>query len=92
MNIPQITSIDNALKIYYTHPEMGNSEITSLFGRLSSATVSKLKKLAKKEMDKREIYSYGLHKVNTNAAYDAWGIDVADLEKRRKKLQALKLQ
>jgi len=91
MNIPQITSIDEALRIYYSHSEIGNKEITSLFGRLSSATISKLKRSAKEEMDKQDKLSYGMYKVNTNVAYSAWGIDVADLEKRRKKLQDLKL-
>ena len=92
MNIPQITSIDNALRIYYTHSEIGNKEIASLFGRLSSATTAKLKKLAKDEMMNREILSYGMYKINTGIAFDVWGIDVADLEERRKKLKALELQ
>ena len=92
MNIPQITSIDNALKIYYSHSEIGNKEIISLFGRLSSATTAKLKKLAKDEMISRDILSYGMHKVNTTVAYDVWGIDINDLEKRHKKLKTLELQ
>ena len=92
MNIPKISSIDNALRIYYSHPELGNKEITSLFGRLSSSTTTKLKKLAKDEMIKREVLSYGMYKINTCIAFDVWGIDVADLEKRRKKLKALELQ
>ena len=91
MNIPQITSINETLKIYYSNPEIGNKEIVSLFGRLSSATISRLKKSVKIEMDKRNILSYGLHKVNTGVAFDIWGIDVNDLEKRRKKLDDLKL-
>ena len=92
MNIPQITSIDNALKIYYSHSELGNKEIVSLFGRLSSATTAKLKRVAKEEMTKREKLSYGMYKVNTAVAYDVWGIDVDDLERRRKKLKSLELQ
>ena len=92
MNIPQIISIDNALKIYYSHSELGNKEIISLFGKLSSATTAKLKKLAKEEMIKQEKFSYGMYKVNTTVAYNVWGIDVADLERRKKKLKALDLQ
>ena len=91
MNIPQITSIDNALKIYYSHSELGNKEITLLFGRLSSATIAKLKKLAKEEMVKQDKLSYGMYKINTTIAYDAWGIDVMDLESRWKKINDLKL-
>jgi len=92
MNIPRITSIDEALRIYYTHSEMSNKEITTLFGRLSSATIAKLKKLVKEEMIKRDTLSYGIHTVNTGIAYDVWGIDVNDLEQRQMKLKALELQ
>ena len=92
MNTPQITSIDNALRVYYTHSEIGNKEITALFGRLSSATVARLKRSVKGEMSKKDICSHGLHKVNTSVAYAVWGINIADLERRRKKLKDLELQ
>ena len=91
MNIPQITSIENALKIYYKNSEIGNKEITDLFGKHSSTTIARLKKLAKDEMGRRDIASYGLYKINTNIAYMVWGIDVGDLEKRIKKLKELAL-
>jgi hypothetical protein len=92
MNIPRITSIDEALKIYYSNAEIGNKEIASLFGSLSSATITRLKKSVKVEMERRKILSYGMYKVNTGVAFDIWGIDVVDLEKRRKKLRELDLQ
>ena len=91
LNIPQITSIDAALKIYYQHSELGNKEIISLFGQRSSATIARLKKMVKDEMMKQDMLSYGMYKVNTNAAFSVWGIDVTDLEKRRKKLKELAL-
>ena len=92
MNIPQITSIDSALRIYYSHSEIGNKEIKLLFGNLSSSTVARLKRHAKEEMTRRDIFSYGMYKVNTAVAFDIWGINVTDLEKRRKKLKDLELQ
>ena len=91
MNIPAITSIDNALKIFYTHAEIGNAEIKALFGSLSSATVARLKAAVKTEMDRREMFSYGMYKINTTVAFDVWGLNAADLEKRRKKLKELAL-
>ena len=91
MNIPQITNINTALKIYYTNSELGNKEITDLFGRRSSATVSRLKRVVKDEMSIRSILSYGANKVNTDVAYDVWGIDVKDLEKRMRKIRELEL-
>ena len=30
--------------------------------------------------------------INTTVAFDVWGIDINDLEKRRKKLKTLELQ
>jgi len=91
MNIPKITSIDTALKIYYKNPEIGNGEIKALFGNLSSATVCKLKKSVKVKMNEHSAYSYGANKVNTAIAFEAWHINVVDLEKRREKLRKLDL-
>ena len=79
------------MKIYYNYSEIGNKEINELFGQHSSATVSKLKKMVKSEMDKQNTSSYGANKVNTSIAYSIWGINVIDLERRRKKLQELSL-
>ena len=91
MNIPSITSIENALKVYYNNSELGNKEVTALFGRRSTATVSRLKKIVKDEMAKKSILSYGANKVNTDIAFITWGIDVKDLEKRMKKIKELNL-
>ena len=91
MRIPTITSIENALKIYYENTEVGNKEIKILFGSCSTATISKLKKRVKEEMIKKEVYSFSAYKVNTTIAYDVWGIDITDLEKRLYKLKELSL-
>jgi len=91
MNIPPITSIDNALQIYYNHSELGNKEIKHLFGKRSSATIARLKKIVKADMIKCDISSFGRDKINTAMAFDIWGIDVKDLEKRRNKIKELKL-
>ena len=50
MNIPQITDIDTAIRIYYRYPEIGTKEITQLFKKHSKSTISRLKKLAQKYM------------------------------------------
>lgn len=91
MNVPPITSIENALAIFYNNSEIGNKEITALFGRHSSATVSRMKRAVKDEMYKRDVLSYRANTVNTEVAFSVWGIDVTDLEKRRKKLKELNL-
>ncbi len=91
MNIPSISSIENALIIYYENSEIGNKEIVKLFGNRSSATVSRLKRLVKLEMIKKEVPSFNANKVNTALAYEVWGIDIIDLENRRKKLKEISL-
>ena len=91
MNIPLITDIDTAISIYYKYPEISTKEIILLFNKHSKSTVSKLKKIAQKRMIEDDVYSHGMYKINTECAYRAWGIDVDDLEKRRNKLQNLRI-
>lgn len=91
MNIPEIAGIEDALRIYYNNSELGNKEITALFGRHSTATISRLKRIAKDDMAVNNILSYGANKVNTDTAYKVWGIDIKDLEKRMKKIRELNL-
>ena len=91
MYIPKITSIENALKVYYENAEIGNKEITALFGKRSSVTISRLKNLVKIEMLKRNMPTFNAYKVNTAIAYDVWGIDINDLENRIKKIKELSL-
>jgi hypothetical protein len=89
MHVPQISSLETALRVYYSYPEVGNAEITQLFGRHASDTIACLKKAAKDEMLKRGVPSYGAHKVNTTVAFEVWGLDPVDLEKRLAKLKKL---
>jgi len=91
MYIPSITNIENALKVFYENAEIGNKEIKTLFGSRSTATVSRLKRIVKAEMLKRGMPTFNAYKVNTAIAYDVWGIDIADLENRRKKIKELAL-
>jgi DNA-binding transcriptional MerR regulator len=73
------------------HLEIGNKEIKTLFGERSSATISRLKKAVKSEMNKQGMYSHSANKVSTVVAFQTWGIDVNDLEKRKQKIEALNL-
>ncbi|MCL2213200.1 MAG: hypothetical protein FWB93_05170 [Oscillospiraceae bacterium] len=76
--------------MYYEHPEIGNSEIEKLFGKRSSNTMSKLKKLVKDEMNSRGVASYNANAVNTKIAYEVWGLDITDLAERYRKLEELR--
>jgi len=91
MYIPSITSIENALKVFYENGEIGNKEMKCLFGKRSSATISRLKRLVKAEMTKRGVPTFNANKINTVVAYELWGIDVVELENRMKKIKELSL-
>ena len=88
VRMPQPTSLATAIQIYYKYTEIGNAEITDLFG-VNGQTVLKLKRLAKEQMDDNGVPSWNALKVNTKCAYQSWGLDIDDLEKRYEKLQKL---
>lgn len=91
VRIPIITSIENAIFIYYSRIEIGNKDITELFGNLSSATISRLKRKAREQMAIDGVKSWTGYGVSTESAYRAWNLDINDLERRYAKLKELKL-
>ena len=93
VRIPQIASIETAIRIYYEKIELKNADIMELFGmNLSRGKIVKMKEAAKEIMDEENILSYDATAVNTDAAYRAWGLNIDDLERRLKKLKAYGLQ
>lgn len=89
VRIPPITSLKTAIELYYSQTELGNADIEQLFGKHSSATVSRLKRKAKQKMIEQDTPVYNANRVNTEAAFEAWGLNITDLERRYKKLQEL---
>lgn len=89
VRIPQITSIDTAIRLYYEKPELTNKDIEALFGKLGKSTVAKLKNKGREQMVKDNVKVWNAQRVNTAAAYKAWGLDIDDLEHRHKKLKQL---
>lgn len=86
-----ITSIDTALRIYYSKSEIGSEEMLELFGEMCRSSLSLMRKPVLEVMAERGMKSFRQYTVNTEVAYEVWGIDVADLEKRRAKLIKLGL-
>lgn len=78
-----------ALELYYSVPEIGNKEIKYLFG-CGDTTAAKLKRAAKKKMIELGKNSWYPANVNIKIAYQAWNIDVSELEQNQKKLAELK--
>ncbi len=85
VNIPAVTSLKTALEIYYTKIQLNNADVAELFGNHAQSTISALKKVARDYMTENKIMLYNSRDVNTKAAYAAWGIDIAEIERRYKK-------
>ena len=83
---PDITT---AIRIFYSYTEIGNKQIEELFGKVSSRTQSLLKQKARAVMVERGKETANPFNVNTICAYDSWGLDVPDMEKRLTKLKKL---
>lgn len=90
VRIPQLKSIENAVQLYYTRSELSNGDIKMLFDVHSSATLAKLKALARERMADENISVWNSQNVNTATAYKSWGLDISDLEHRLKKLRELR--
>ena len=91
MKVKQIADIETAIRIYYQYPEIDNNQMRELFGKICSSTAARYKKAVKDEQIKRNVKTMCNNAVNTEVAYDVWGIDVVDLERRLKKLKSLGL-
>ncbi|MGN0670031.1 MAG: hypothetical protein ACI4JZ_05730 [Oscillospiraceae bacterium] len=88
VRIPQITSLETAIRLYYERNELSNKDIEVLFGKMSSGTVWKLKQKALALMQERNTPVWNAQRVNTEVAYEAWGLDIDKLEYRWKKLKS----
>ena len=77
----KITSIETAVQIYYTFPELGTDEVIRLFG-CSKATATRLKKRARDRQIREGIITFSDANVNTKTAYKEWGLDISELERR----------
>lgn len=83
--------IELAVKIYYEKISLKNADIKSLFGVTSNKTVARYKSEVIEYFAEGDINP--VHRDNTLdtwRAFEAWGIDINELEKRLKKLQKLK--
>ena len=89
--VPRITDLATAIKVYYENIELGSAEIRELFGDISNGKVTNLKNAVLKVMSERGIVHFGYRTVNTQVAYEVWGLKIEDLERRFKALQKLNI-
>lgn len=87
VRIPQIQSIETAIRLYYERIELTNTDIRELFGKISGATISKLKETAREKMREENAPVWNARWVRTDSAYRAWGLNIDDLEKRYARLR-----
>jgi len=81
--------LEAAIRVYYANPELRNGEISEIFKGISVATVNRKKRRVKEEMRTRGVHTWHPNAVNTTLAYEVWGLDITDLENRRRKLMEL---
>lgn len=89
VRIPQISSLETAIRLYYDKLELSNKDIMALFGKMSSSTMAKLKRAANALIQERDTPIWNAQRVNTEVAYEAWGLDIKKLEYRYNKLKAM---
>jgi len=88
-NVPMIASVETAVTAYYAKPQLGNAEINEIFGGLSKGKVCQLKVLAREKMKELGIPLMNNRTVDADAAYQAWGLNIGDLERRYAKIKKM---
>ena len=85
----KVPDLKTAIQIHYQYPAgLGTKQISELFG-VSPSTAFNIKKQVLKIMNERNIKCWKSSDIHTQTAYELWGIDINDLEKRYKKLLSL---
>lgn len=88
MHTKPYKDLDTALHIYYRYSELETAQICELFD-VSRSTAKRYKNMALEKQCENKNKTMSPTAVNTEDAYEAWGIDVNDIEKRRRKLNEL---
>jgi hypothetical protein len=85
VRVPGVRDIATAIRMYYEKHELTSSDIVELFG-VCMVTAKRLKDMARDLMGERDVPNWNALAVNTDCAFEAWGLDIDDLERRYKKL------
>ena len=88
-NMAAAADISKAVELYYSRAQLDSDDVSDLFGGVSRSTVCHLKQKARNLMKEKGLPIWDSKHVETKAAFEAWGLDIEDLEKRFKKLRAL---
>ncbi|HIZ16897.1 MAG TPA: hypothetical protein H9675_04940 [Firmicutes bacterium] len=87
----KVPDLKTAIQIYYQYPSgLGTKQISQLFG-VSPSTAFNMKKQVQKIMRERNIKCWKSSDIHTQTAYELWGIDINDIERKYQKLLSLGL-
>jgi hypothetical protein len=84
-------NIESAIEAFYSRNELSSADIMNIFG-CSRTKAESLKKEVRQEVAKIEDKTqrpivFSAANVNTDFAFTVWGLDIASLEERFRKLQ-----
>ena len=82
-------NIEKAVELYYSTTEIRTKDIAEMFSA-SLSTAQKLRRIAKEQMLEEDKRCMESRAVLTDVAFRAWGLDVAELEKKLDKLYRLR--
>lgn len=92
VRIPPIANLETAIRLYYSKVELSSEDVQELFPSVKGKnTITKLKRKARELMVEDNKLVYNAHSVNTESAFKAWGLDIADLEARYETLKKFKI-
>ena len=88
-----VKDLGTAVRIYYSYPEMSNKEIKELFGRnFSDSTLASYKSMIRQRQRELGVKTAIPHSVNTNVAFEVFGLDIASIERNYAKLKRLGME
>lgn len=90
VRIPQLQDIAYAVELYYSRLDLSNDDIKQLFGKMGSAKVAQLKRIADDKRREMGVAVWSASRVPTVCAYAAWGLDIAELEKRLRAIEKIR--
>ena len=82
-------NIEKAVELYYSTTEIRVKDIAEMFSA-SVGMAQKLRRIAKEQMLEEDKKCMESRAVLTDVAFRAWGLDIAELEKKLDKMYRLK--
>ena len=83
--------LEKAVKMYYSKTELTSRDIRELFS-CAPSTACRIKQQVLEVMAERKVHCWTPGAVSTKIAYETWGIDIDDYEKRLLKLRKLGME